>query len=386
MRVRVQRRGLVPAVLITILGVLGLYLASTWGWAALRGTASGESTGVGTLPAAVERPPSSVGTTEEYGPLGAVSLAFAGTDVRDGLLGELDPVWLAVSSRTGEYRALSVPDLPDPAPGAVAVSPAGDRLAWVGEEGLEVYDPLTDELDTLDVPGVSAVGSFSPDGSLLLVATDQLAAVDVGSGDVVTEVAADPAAVRRAAWRPDGSAVDVVVGDDLVTTAVPGAEATRSPTDLPERAQLAWSPSGEQLVSLQPTSQANRLHVASVGPDGNPRGSVPVPTPGIALQRLVGFSGDDSVAVVALALESGAIERVLDVPLRGGSADDLTVLPDPGTNWAGSGTLGVATDTLTFGSTDFDEHIWPWSYQSRLVACILVGVFFLGLFVTRRPR
>lgn len=385
MRIRIQRRGLVPAVVVTVVGVALLYGATTWGWAALQGSGSGSSTSVGTLPDVVEAPPPSVATTGDYGPIGRVSMVFAGTDVRDGLLGELDPAWLAISSLDGDYRALEVAGLPEPGAGAMSVSPAGDLLAWVGEAGVVVYDPVTDEASTHDVRGATAVGAFSPDGSHLLVQAGGLVVLDTGVGDVVAELEAAPNSLRRAAWRPDGSAVDLVAGDRLLTGSVPDGEVSEQATDIPEGSQLAWSPSGEQLVSLQSSEGIRRLFVSDVesGRVSTPR---PIGTPRISVERLLGFSGTDRVAVVAFALDTGAIERLLDVPLGTGNISDLTTLPDPGVNWVGSGTLEIATDTLRFGSTDFDERIWPWSYTSRLVACIIAGVFFLGLFVTRRPR
>jgi WD40 repeat protein len=372
-------------VLVAVVGVAAMYLASTWGWAALRGSSAGTTGGVGTLPAVVERPPPSVSTTGDYGPAGSVSMVFAGTHVRDGLLGSLDPVWVTVSSQTGDYRALEVEDLPEPAAGAMSVSPAGDRLAWVGPSGVVVYDTVSDESVVHEVPDATAVGAFSPDGALLLTQADGLAVMDVATGDVVAEFDAEPDAVRRTAWRPDGSAVDFVAGNELVTGSVPGSEVSSQPTDIPERSQIVWSGSGERLASLQPQGGGRRLYVAEVSGDGLTT-SRPVPTPQTSLQRLVGFSSDDNVTVIAYRLESGAVERMLDVPLGAGSVVDVTTLPDSGENWVGSRTLAIATDTLPFGSTDFDDRIWPWSYTSRLVMCIVAGVFFLGLFVTRRPR
>ncbi|QZY30315.1 hypothetical protein [Nocardioides coralli] len=385
MRFGIQRRRLLAAVVVTVVGVAALYTASTWGWAAVRGSTTGASGGVGSLPDVVERPPDSVATTGDYGPVGTVSMVFAGTDVRDGLLGDLDPAWLTISSQTGDYRALEVDDLPQPAAGAVAVSPAGDRLAWVGEDGVVVYDPVTDDAAALEVPGATSVGTFSPDGELLLVLAEGLVVVDVATGSVVAEVPGDRDDLRRTAWRPDNSAVDVVVGTELVTASVPGPEIARQPTDIPEGSQLAWSATGERLVSLQPARGARRLFVAELQGD-RVSASQRVSTTGISLERLLGFSGRDSVTVIARALESGAVQRVLDVPLVTGTIEDVTTLPDPGPNWAGTSTLAVATDTLTFGSTDFADRVWPWSYTARLVMCVLVGVFFLGLFVTRRPR
>ena len=64
----------------------------------------------------------------------------------------------------------------------------------------------------------------------------------------------------------------------------------------------------------------------------------------------------------------------------------MTTLPPQGENWRGSATLAVSGDALRSGSTEVDNQVWPWSYRARLVACLLVGLFGLGLWLTRRRR
>lgn len=386
MRIRIQRHRFLTAVLVTIVGVVALYLASTRGWAALQDSRPTPSSAIGTLPAVVTRVPASVATTAEYGPLGTISMVYAGTDVRLGLFDSLEPVWLVVSSQDGDTRALSAAGLPEPSAGAISVSPAGDRLAWAAESGIHVYDTATDDVEVVPTEAVTAVGDFSPDGSKLLVETSGLAVLDLTAGRTVAEHPADPGTVRRAAWRQDGSAVDFVTDRTLVTASASGPDSRRQPTDIPERSQLTWAPPGDRLVSLQPSGGSWHLFQSAVGSDGLLADAQQVEVPQTSMERLLGFTGRDSVAVVAYALETGSVQRVLDVPLDAGSPTDLTTLPDRGENWVGAGTMDVATSTLPFGSTEFDEPIWPWTHLSRLVACILLGAFLLGLFVTRRRR
>jgi len=234
---------------------------------------------------------------------------------------------------------------------------------------------------------VGAVGAFSPDGSMLLAyVTDGLAVLDVSGGEVVATTEAPPKAVARAAWRPDGNAVDVVTGNRLTTITIPSGSVTQQVTQLPESASLAWSPTGDRLVNMQEVSGANRLFESQLGSDGRLGSPTMIESEGLAIERLLGFSGERTVAVVALQLQSGSLEQIVDVPLDGRSATPLTVLPSPGENWAGTPTLSVATDNLYQGSTEFTEQIWPWAYLSRLVACIIVGLFVFGLYVTRRPK
>ena len=371
---------------VTVVAVAVGYVLATWGLSAWHRSQAVPSAGAPALPTAVDNAPPSVATTDAYGPLGTVSMVYAGTDVREGLFGSVENPWLAISDRTGDYRAISAPGLPDPAQGSVSVTAGGDLLAWATGDGVALYDPVTDETREVALDGATAVGRFSADDELLLVHAGGLRVLRVSDGEVVTGVddTAEEVA-QHAAWRPDGSAVDYVEGQQLVTLAVPDGDTTTAPTTFRDDTTLAWSPTGEQLVGLQEVDGVVRLLSAS--PEGEQVGE-PVETrvPGVSLQRLLGFSGDRTLAVSAYFLESGAVERVVDIPLDGGSPVDITTLPSEGENWTGSATLAVAADSLRAGSTDYGSHLWPWSNQARLMTCVLVGIFGLGLWVTRRPR
>jgi len=385
-RVRIQKRGLVPALIVTVVGTALLYLASTVGLAAWNASQAAPQPGAGALPTVVENAPPSVPTTDEHGPVGAVSLVFAGTEVRDGLVGSLEHPWITVASHTGDYRAIDAPDLPAPGPDVMTTSHDGNLLAWATGDGVVVYDAITGESRVLALDGVDHVGDFSPDSSLLLVHGEQLAIVDLASGDAVATADADDAVLGRAAWRADSSAVDFVVGAELTTLGGEGGDVSAQPTDIPEAASLAWSPNGDRLASLRTVEGAQRLFLSQPGEDGTLADGEQVSTDGIALDRLIGFSGERTIAVVAYLLESGSIERILDIPLDGRSPSDLTVLPSPGENWVDTATLTVASDNLVAGSTEYPGQVWPWSYTSRLVSCSLFALFLLGLYVTRRPR
>jgi hypothetical protein len=386
-RIRIQRRGLVPATAIAVAGTALLYLGATYGVAAWHASRTSVESGVGTLPALIENAPDTVPTTDEYGPVGSVSVVFAGTDVRRGLLDRLDNPWIAMSAESGEYRALIAPDLPPPSAGAVVPSAEGSRLAWAGGSGVVVYDTVTGESVELSVPQASAVGAFSPDGSMLLAyGAEGLVVVDAATGESMAAVDAPASAVPRAAWRPDGSAVDVVIGSELTALEVSSGKVSTQPTELPESASLAWSPNGDRLVSLQEESGALRLFVSDAADDGSLGPPTRLASSGLAIDRLLGFSGERTVSVIALQLQSGSLEQIVDVPLDGRSASALTGLPAPGENWVDTATLGVATENLFTGSTEFNDPVWPWSYTARLVGCSLFSLFLLGLYVTRRPR
>ena len=315
MRVRIQKRGLVPALIVAVVGTVLLYLASTVGLAAWHASQAAPQSGIGALPTVVENAPPSVPTTDEYGPVGGVSLVFAGTEVRDGLLGTLEHPWIAVASHSGDYRAIDAPDLPSPGPDVMTTSHDGNLLAWATGDGAVVYDAVTGESRALALNGVDHVGDFSPNSSLLLVHGEQLAIVNLSSGGVVATADADDAVLGRAVWRADSSAVDFVVGSELTTLGAEGGDVSTQPTDIPELASLAWSPNGDQLASLRTMDGVKRLFLSPLGEDGSLADGEQVSTAGISLDRLIGFSGERTVAVVAYLLESGSVERDVEDPL-----------------------------------------------------------------------
>ncbi|MGZ5399121.1 MAG: hypothetical protein ACXWDL_07830 [Nocardioides sp.] len=386
MRIRIQKRGLVPALVVAVVGTVLLYLASTVGLAAWNSSRAAPQPGPGALPTVVENAPPSVPTTDHNGPIGGISLVFAGTDVRDGLRGRLEHPWIAVSAHTGEYRAIDAPDLPAAGPAVLTTNHDGNLLAWATGDGVVVYDPVTGEARTLPVEAVDLVGDFSPDSNLLIVHGAELGILDVGTGDLVATAAADKSVPGRTAWRTDSSAVDFVVEDQLTTLGVEDGTVSTQPTDIPEPASLAWSPDGDQLANLREVDGVNRLFVSTLGDDGTLAEGERLSTEGIALEHLIGFSGERTIAVAAYVLDSGSVERILDIRLDDRPPGGLMTLPQPGENWVDSSTLAIASDNLLAGSTEYDGQVWPWSYTSRLVACTLFVGFLLGLYVTRRPR
>ncbi len=377
------------AVGVAVVAVALLYLAATRGVAAWDQARTPDDAGPGALPVVVENAPPGIGTTEQHGPLGAVSMVFAGTDVEDGLIGEVEHPWIAIGARSGDYRAIAAPDLPASQPHALAVSPAGDRIAWATGDGLRVYDVEQDSTRSVTLADATRVGAFSPDGARLTVHAGGLRVLELTDGEVVAGVdGTAPAVVGNAAWRPDGSAVDYVAGRQLMTVAADGSGTTRQPSPFAPGASLLWAADGRRLIGMQKdASGSRRLFSASVAGDGTVGPIRRVDTAGLALVGLLGVSGESSVAVRAYLLQTGNIERILEVPLdSGGPVDDLTTLPWGGRNWRGGSTMAVAAEALESGSTDFGNPVWPWRYRARLAACVLAGVFVLGLWATRTRR
>ncbi|HEX4978237.1 MAG TPA: hypothetical protein VFV40_10275 [Nocardioides sp.] len=383
----VVRSGLVRAVAAALVLALVVYVAATTLSDAWVRSQEVPTSGRARLPEVLYNAPASVATTDRRGPVGPTAVVFAGTQVLDGLVGELADPWIAVSSRTGDYRAVSGPELPPAAPGAVMVAPDGDLLAWAADDVVVLHDTLTGRSRSLEVPAAGAVGAFSPDGGRLLVhAGGQLGVLDVDSGDLTPLGDVPPQAVAGAVWRPDGEAVSLV-DTGLAEIDVASGRRTVSDVRLAADAQLAWAPSGTRLVSLQELSGARRLQVWQRTPDGRVTAAVTVPTEGISLARLLGFYSDDTVAVVGLALETGGIQHVFEVPVEGArSVAEIGQLPSRGDNWIGAETLAVASGALQGGTKAFEEPRWPWSHRAKLVSSLVVALFALGMYLTRRPR
>lgn len=387
----VVRPGLLRAGAASLVLALVAYVGSTAVLDAWVRSHEVGTSGPARLPRVVYNAPETVGTTGRRGPVGPVAAVFAGTRVLDGLSGDLDQPWIAVSSRTGDYRAISAPHLPPATPAAtpsrLVVSPDGGLLAWAAEDALVLHDTLTGENRVVDLPGITAVGAFAPDGRRLLVHAGGLKVVAVATGEQGASLGAVPArALPGAVWRPDGTAVSLV-DDQLVEVDVASGRRTPSEVGLAGDAQLAWSPSGAHLVSLQEISGAGRLGVWQRAADGTVSPVRSAPAEGVSLRHLLGFTGDDAVAVAGLALESGPITRVFEVPVDGsGRPAQLATLPGAGDNWVGPETLAVATDALLGGTAAFEEPLWPWSHLAKLVSSLVLAVFALGMYVTRRPR
>lgn len=381
------RSGLLRAVVAALALALVAYLASTVLFDAWVRSQEVSTSGRAHLPSVLYNAPESVATTDRRGPVGPVAAVFAGTRVLDGLVGEVDRPWIAVSSRTGDYRAVSGPDLPAPTPAGVVVSREGDLLAWAGDGTVVVHDTHTGENRVLEAPGVTAVGAFAPDGQRLLVQAAELRVVDVATDEQVASLGEVPArAVAQAVWRPDGTAVSLVDGR-LVEIDVESGRRTPSDVAVSADAELAWSPSGKRLVSLQEMSGARRLQVWERRSDGSVDLVRSAPTEGISLARLLGFADEDTVAVVGLALETGGIQRLFKVAVDGSdTAVEIGQLPAAGDNWVGTETLEVATSALRGGTTRFAEPRWPWSHVAKLVSSLVLALFALGMFLTRRPR
>jgi hypothetical protein len=386
----VSRSRLVVVLLATALLATGCYLISTLGMQALRSSDVGSMTGPGVLPALVYKAPETVPTTADYGPVGPIAMVYAGTDVSTGLTGELENPWIAISSHTGDYRALSAPHLPEARADAIAVSTDGETLAWGYAGGIVVYDAVRDEARELgtDLRAEPTVGAFSPDGSQLSVYDGQLHVLAVDSGELVATLSGvSEQSADQAVWAPDGASLTYVRDGQLVSHAWKSGERAEVPAPVSTDATLAWQPSGKQIAALTETRGVKRVNVFDVNAQGRLSLAHTVQPQGYAQQQLIGYISDTQVAVTALRLETGPIELLYEMSTVDDSAPtELVQLPGAGLNWAGTETMEVPTEPMIWGSQDYDEPHWPWSHLSKLVASIVVSIFLLGVYFTRPLR
>jgi hypothetical protein len=380
------RRVWIVALLSLLLGVV-VYAGIDLAQRAMR-LSPEPASGPGGVPEQVYNAPDTVPTTDDFGPVGPVSMVYAGTDVLTGLGGELTDPWIAISSRTGDYRALDVPHRPEAAAGAMSVSPDGRTLAWGWPQGVVLYDAVEDT--TREVTGAVStdplVGPFSPDGSMLVVHDGALRVLDVTTGEVLASaegVSAESA--HNAAWTPDGSAVSYVADNRLVR--FDWQQQRQTSVELPMRlsseTQLAWQPAGERLAAMHDVGGVNVVDMLDVAADGGLQRSGTLRPSQRSVQRLLGFTSDTHLTVVGLGLETGALEQVYRLSAVDSTATPVMRLAGPGTNWWGSETVSFAAEPLAAGSADFEEPRWPWSIGAKLVVSALVVVFVVGLYLTR---
>lgn len=372
-------------VLVAILVVVVVFFAVTRVLDIVQRGSDRPTSGEHHLPSTLHVPSSTAPTTADHGPVGPVGAVFAVQSVLTGISGEQTDPWVAVSSLDGAARAISQPALPPSARGtSVRVAADGSMLAWPAEASVVIYDPLGDTTRTVPTQGPVTLGSFSPDGSHLLVNDGALGALEVASGEVVALADDVPsAATAGAAWTADGQSVGWVGYRTLSIAGLDGSR-TEQATSLPSTTMLAWSPSGEQLLSLDQDGgtlrrwgrSGDRLRV-----DGRVHQA-----DGIYLERLVGYVGNDHAAVIGLA--RGTSTELMSLDLADGQVETISNLPPPGAegNWVDTSTLSFAVDALGNDTVDFPAPPDLWSDRAVLSALIIGVGFVLGVYLTRRRR
>ena len=158
------------------------------------------------------------------------------------------------------------------------------------------------------------------------------------------------------------------------------------PVPLGPDATLAWAPTGDRLAAMREEAGVFVVDVFDVSASGRVKRVGTLSPEGYALQRLLGFTSEGQVSVLALRLETGPLEVIYHLAVEGETLTRLAQLPGPGRNWVDSTTMSIATEALANGSEEYEEPAWPWSDRAKLVTCVLIMVFLLGLYLTRLPK
>lgn len=377
-----------PLALAAVVGV-AVFLALTVGIQQLTSTTPDDFSDddKGYLPSFVHDPPRTVKTTDEYGPPGPVSMVFAGDVVDSGLTGTLGQPWIAVSSLTGDYRALVAPHLPEPHADAMAASPDGRLLAWAHEDGLVLYDAVRDDARELPL-GAGApvhIGQFSPDSRRITAyGGGVLYVVGVQDGDVLGELPdVDDRSARQAVWTPDSTGLTYVADGRLVTRPWRGGPAEHAPTGIERAATLDWHPSGGRIAAVQTAGTGNEIRLFDVRADGSLEPAGALSREAYSMQRMLGFSSETTVSAIGLGLGTGPLPQLYRMSTESPIATDVTQFPAEDRVLA---TLEVAAGPLQNGSSSFPEPDWPIRDLSKLVISVVAAVFVAGMAFTRRPR
>lgn len=372
-------------VLVAILAVLMGFFVVTRVLDTMQGGGDRPTSGEHHLPSQFYVPSTTVPTTADHGAVGPVGAVIAVQSVVTGISGEQTNPWVAISSLDGAMRAISQPDLPPASRGtAVRIAADGSMLAWPSDASVVLYDPEQDSTRTVPTQGPPTLGAFSPDGSHLLINDGALGALEVASGEVVGLAEDVPsAATAGGAWTLDGQSVSWVGYGKLSTAGLDGSR-TEQATSLPPTTMLAWSPSGEQLLTLDRDGGTLRRWSRSgdgLRVDGRVRQAE-----GIYLERLVGYVDGDRAAVIGLA--RGTSTELMSLDLATGQVETISNLPPPGAegNWLDTSTLSLANDALRNDTEDFPAALDVWSDRAVLSALIIAVGCVLGFYLTRRRR
>jgi len=338
-------------------------------------------------------------STDSVGPPGPVGLVFQGLSARDGLTGEVDHPWYAVSSRSGAYYRLAAPHLEQAR--RLYVGPQGTQVAWSWPGGVERYDTITGQTQEYRVGDAAASGPlvWSPDSTRIAFGADPVRVLDVGSGKVTPLPLRLPSdAATSPAWTPDGRWVTAVADDSLEAVAVASGRQRTVALEGDDAGAAAgaggfgsaqWNSAGA-LAGVHRQEKLGRNVLRIVRTRRTPAATARVTDaspPQMSIEGFLGWGNTNEAVLTGLRAESGAIEQAVVLALQDNTVSSYMQFPAQGENWAGVSTVSVAQDLLSNTTTDFERPTRPWSPFSKLMLCVLLAVFpTLYYLIARRPK
>jgi hypothetical protein len=351
------------------------------------------------LPSQVYDPPPYVASTDSVGPPGPVGLVFQGRSARDGLTGEVDDPWYAVSSRSGDYYRLEEPHLAQTP--KLYVGPQGTQVAWAWPGGIERYDSVSGETQSYAVGGSAMSGAlaWSPDSTRIAFGADPVRVLDVRTGKVTPLPLRLPAdGTTTPAWTPDGDWVTAVTGDALDAVRVDSGRRRTLALEGDDTAAgeggftgADWNAGGELAgVHRQVRLSRNVLRIVrtpTLTGDATTARVVDASPARMSIEGFLGWGNTNEAVLTGLRAESGPIEQAVVLALQDNTLSSYMLFPGLGRNWVGVSTVSVATDLLSAPSEDYAQPTRPWSPLAKLMLCLLLAVFpTLYYLIARRPK
>jgi hypothetical protein len=341
------------------------------------------------LPEQVYDPPEFVPATDKWGPPGPVSMVFQGRAAGVGFGGEVEGPWYAVSARNGVYSRLAPPDL-EHARGRLWLGPQGTQVAWRHPGGIARYDTMTGESQTYPVPGAGDASGpmvWSPDSTRLAFGTDPVQVLDIQSGEVTDlPLRATGSDDMTPAWTADGRWVTLAVDDGIEAVEVESGRQRTLPAPVGGFRGADWNTAGD-LAGMHPTQHSNVLRIVrapDLETDGRSAQVDDEVPEDLVIQGLWGWSDPEQVVLTGLRPETGALEQAVTFSLPDDDVQPFMLLPSKGVNWAGVGTVSLATDLLSEPTRAFEEPQQEWSPTAKLRLCLLLAVFPAVYFLIAR--
>jgi hypothetical protein len=252
---------------------------------------------------------------------------------------------------------------------------------------------MTGVTQTYQVPGAGDASGplvWSPDSTRLAFGTDPVRVLDIRSGEVTDlPLRANASDEVTPAWTADGRWVTLAVDQGIEALDVESGQRRTLAAPVGGFRGGEWNTAGD-LAGMHPTQHSNVLRIVRAPGLQSDGGSAQVDDQvpeDLVIQGLWGWSDPEQVVLTGLRPETGALEQAVTFSLSDQDVQPFMLLPSKGTNWAGVGTVSLATDLLGEPTRAFDEPQQEWSPTAKLRLCLLLAVFpALYFLIARRAR